>query len=139
MQLTENKARMLKQCLNAVDSHDLDPLPSLYSATAQIEAPGAELRGIDQVVAWYGVFVRAFPDIKHEVRGIVQEADTCVLQARATGTHTGPLASPSGDIPPTGKSFVLDYTNVARFADGKITNETYYWDNQSFLSQLGLV
>ena len=50
MQLTENKARMLEQCLNAVDTHNLDPLPSLYSATAQIEAPGAELRGIDQVV-----------------------------------------------------------------------------------------
>ena len=85
------------------------------------------------------MFVRAFPDIKHEVRGTVQEADTCVLQARATGTHTGPLASPAGDIPPTGKSFVLDYINVARFADGQITNETYYWDNQSFLSQLALV
>ena len=39
---------------------------------------------------------------------------------------------------PTGKPFVLDYVNVARFADGQITSETYYWDNQSFLSQLGL-
>ena len=61
-----------------------------------------------------------------------------MLQARATGTHTGPLASPAGDIPATGKPFVLDYVNVARFADGQITSETYYWDNQSFLSQLGL-
>ena len=139
MQLTENKAQILERCLNAVDTHNLDPLPSLYSPTAQIDAPGAELRGIDQVVAWYGVFVRAFPNIKHEVRGLVQEADTCVLQARATGTHTGPLASPAGDIPPTGKSFVIDYINVARFADGQLANETYYWDNQSFLSQLGLV
>lgn len=138
MQLTENKAQILEQCLNAVDTHNLDPIPSLYSPSAQIDAPGAELRGTDQVLAWYGVFVRAFPDIKHEVRGTVQEADTCVLQARATGTHTGPLASPAGDIPPTGKPFVLDYVNVARFADGQITSETYYWDNQSFLSQLGL-
>jgi hypothetical protein len=29
--------------------------------------------------------------------------------------------------------------NVARFADGRITSEKYYWDNQSFLSQLGLI
>src|SRR5579859_4232889 len=139
MQLTENTARILEQCLNAVDTHNLDPIPSLYSPTAQIDAPGAELLGPDQILSWYGVFVRAFPDIKHEVRGSVQETDSCVLQARVTGTHTGPLASPAGDVPPTGKSFALDYVNVARFADGRIASETYYWDNQSFLSQLGLV
>src|SRR5436190_21024776 len=80
MQLTENNAQILERCLNAVDTHNLDPLPTLYSPTAQIDAPGAELRGTDQVVAWYGVFVRAFPDIKHEVHRTVQEADTCVLQ-----------------------------------------------------------
>jgi len=139
MQLTENKANILEQCLTAVDSHNLDAIRDLYTATAQINAPGAELRGADQILAWYGVFVRAFPDIKHEVRGSVQETDSCVLQARVTGTHTGPLASPAGDVPPTGKSFALDYVNVARFADGRIASETYYWDNQSFLSQLGLV
>jgi steroid delta-isomerase-like uncharacterized protein len=138
MRPTDTKAHILEQCLEAVDTHNLDPIPSLYGPTAQIEAPGAQLRGADQIRAWYGVFVRAFPDIKHEVRALVQEADTCVLQARATGTHTGPLASPAGDIPPTGQSFVLDYVNVARFAEGRIASETYYWDNQSFLSQLGL-
>jgi len=114
MQLTENKAQILEQCLDAVDNHNLDAVRELYASTAQINAPGAELHGTDQILAWYGVFVRAFPDIKHDVRGSVQEADICVLQARVTGTHTGPLASPAGDIPPTGKPFALDYVNVAR-------------------------
>jgi ketosteroid isomerase-like protein len=40
---------------------------------------------------------------------------------------------------PTGKPFALDYVNVARFADGLIVSETYYSDNQAFLTQLGLV
>lgn len=85
----DNKAQILQQCLDAVDTLNLDPVRSLYSPTAQIAAPGAELRGADQILAWYGIFVKAFPDIKHQVRGTVQDADTCVLQARATGTHTG--------------------------------------------------
>jgi steroid delta-isomerase-like uncharacterized protein len=134
----DNKVQTMQQCLDAVDTHNLDPVRSLYSPTAQIAAPGAELRGTDQILAWYGVFVKAFPDIKHEMRGTVQDTDTCVLEARATGTHTGPLASPAGDVPPTGKPFVLDYVNVARFASGQIVSETYYWDNQGFLTQLGL-
>jgi len=33
---------------------------------------------------------------------------------------------------------VLDYVNVARFGDDQILSETYYWDNQAFLTQLGL-
>jgi ketosteroid isomerase-like protein len=70
---------------------------------------------------------------------MLQEADTCVLEARVSGTHTGPLASPAGEIAPTGKPFALDYVNVARFADGLIVSETYYSDNQAFLTQLGLV
>ena len=61
------------------------------------------------------------------------------LEARVTGTHTGPQASPAGEIPPTGKPFELDYVNVAHFADGQIASETYHWDNQSFLMLLGLV
>jgi hypothetical protein len=107
MQLTTNKIEILEQCLNAVDTHNLDPIPSLYSPTAQIDAPGTKLVGTEQILAWYGVFVRAFPDIKHEVRGSVEEGETCVLQARATGTHTGPLASPARYFPATGKSFAL--------------------------------
>src|SRR5260370_13745282 len=120
MQLTENKAQILEQCLEAVDTHTLDPIPSLYSPTAQIQAPGAALRGADQILAWYGVFVRAFPDIKHEVRGTVQEADTCVLQARATGTHNGPLASPARHIPPPGRPFLPDYLHLAPLTHGPI-------------------
>jgi len=90
-------------------------------------------------MAWYQVFVTAFPDIQHEVRATIQEGPSCVLQARVTGTHTGPLASPAGEIPATGKPFVLDYVNVARLDDGQIKSETYYWDTQSFLTQLGLM
>ena len=134
----DRKAQIVQQCLDAVDAHKLDVIRSLYCPTAHIDAPGAQLRGADQILGWYGVFVTAFPDIKHEVRDTLQEADTCFLQARGTGTHTGPLASPAGEIAPTGKSFVLDYVNVARFADGRIVSETYYWDNQAFLTQLGL-
>jgi steroid delta-isomerase-like uncharacterized protein len=134
----DNKAQILRQCLDQVDAHNLDGVRALYAPEAQIVAPGAELHGTDQIMAWYGVFVKAFPDIKHEVRATIQEGDTCVLQARVRGTHTAPLASPAGEIPPTGKSFVLDYVNVARFADGQIMSEAYYWDNQTLLSQLGL-
>ena len=60
-------------------------------------------------------------------------------EARFTATHTGPLASPGGDIPPTGKPVALDYVEGTRFADGRIASEHVYFDQVAFLSQLGLL
>jgi ketosteroid isomerase-like protein len=60
-------------------------------------------------------------------------------EARFTATHTGPLASPGGDIPPTDKPVALDYVDVTRFAGGRIASEHVYFDQVAFLSQLGLL
>jgi predicted ester cyclase len=81
----------------------------------------------------------AFPDLKHQILTTVQPGDAVAAEARFTATHTGPLASPNGDIPPTGKPVTLDYVDVARFADGRITSEHIYFDQVAFLSQLGLL
>jgi steroid delta-isomerase-like uncharacterized protein len=137
--MMDAKAETLRDIIQAVDAHDLDRVRSHHAPDGQIRAPGVELQGVDQIMSWYQVFVTAFPDIKHEVRATIEHGNACVLEARVTGTHTGPLASPAGEIAPTGKRFALDYVNVARFADGRLTRETYYWDNQSFLTQLGLL
>ena len=136
---TNINSQTLQDCLQAVDAHDLDRVRKCYAVDAQIVAPGAELHGADQIMAWYQVFVTAFPDIQHEARATIQEGPTCVLQARVAGTHTGPLASPAGEIPSHRQAVHTDYVNVARLDDGQITSETYYWDNQSFLTQLGLM
>ena len=77
-------------------------------------------------MAWYQVFVTAFPISNTRVRATIQDGQSCVLQPRVTGTHAGPFASPAGAIPATGKPFVLDYVNVARLDDGQIKSETYY-------------
>jgi ketosteroid isomerase-like protein len=55
-----------------------------------------------------------------------------------TATHTGPLVSPNGDIPPTGKPVTLDFVDVTQFAEGRIAREHIYFDQMAFLSQLGL-
>ncbi len=65
--------------------------------------------------------------------------DTVALEARFTATHTGPLASPDGDIPPTGKAVNLAYADVLRFAGGRIRSEHVYFDQLGFLTQLGLM
>jgi len=63
---------------------------------------------------------------------------TCVTGVM-TGTFTQPM--PIGDgkfIQPTGKSFTLPMCTVAIWKDGVIVEEYLFWDNQTYMNQLGL-
>ena len=63
---------------------------------------------------------------------------TCFV-TRFTGTFTAPLELPDGNIiEPTGKAFDVLYSTTARWKDGKIVEEYLFYDNGTFLKQLGL-
>lgn len=55
------------------------------------------------------------------------------------GTFTNPM--PIGDgktIPPTGKAFKLVMCTVGHWKDGVMDEEYLFWDNQTFMKQIGL-
>lgn len=55
------------------------------------------------------------------------------------GTFTEPMPLPDGNsIPPTGKSFKLKMSTVGHWKNGVMDEEYLFWDNQSFMKQIGL-
>jgi hypothetical protein len=62
-------------------------------------------------------------------------------EIRLTGTHTGPLQSPTGEeIPPTNKRVEVKGAVFARLNErGEIVEERRYYDVGTMLRQLGLV
>jgi len=64
---------------------------------------------------------------------------TCVI-GEMEGTFSKPMAIGNGKtIPPTGKHFKLSMTTVGLWgADGKMSEEFLFWDNQAFMKQIGL-
>lgn len=55
------------------------------------------------------------------------------------GTFTQPMALPDGSvIPPTGKSFKVTMSTIARWENGKIVEEHLFWDNAEILKQMGI-
>jgi hypothetical protein len=55
------------------------------------------------------------------------------------GTFSQPM--PTGDgksIPPTGKAFKLQMSTVGHWKNGVMDEEYLFWDNQSFMKQIGL-
>ena len=63
---------------------------------------------------------------------------TCVTGVM-TGTFSKPMPTAAGKtIPPTGKPFKLTMVTVGHWKDGKMIEESLFWDNQAFMKQIGL-
>jgi len=63
---------------------------------------------------------------------------TCVIGVM-TGTFTAPMPIGNGKfLQPTGKSFKLPMCTVGIWKDGVMIEEYLFWDNQSYMSQIGL-
>ena len=86
-------------------------------------------------------FCAAFPDnkVKHPYDILFGDGEYTAFVTRFTGTFTGPLELPDGTvIQPTGKSFEVMFSTIARWRDGRIVEEYLKYDNGSFPQQIGL-
>lgn len=55
------------------------------------------------------------------------------------GTFSKPMPIGGGKtIKPTGKTFKLTMATIGRWENGSMTEEWLFWDNQSFMKQIGL-
>jgi ketosteroid isomerase-like protein len=62
-----------------------------------------------------------------------------VVEGVYSGTQTGPLATPGGNIAPTGRAFSFPFLEVYVVQDGRFTEHRGYWDIVTFMTQLGLM
>lgn len=63
---------------------------------------------------------------------------TCVI-GEMEGTFSQPMPIGNGKtIPATNKKFKLSMSTIGHWKDGKMIEEYLFWDNQSFMKQIGL-
>jgi ketosteroid isomerase-like protein len=123
-----------------INSDDFSDADELFSPDVVTLVPGSgPLTGIEPFVAYGRGFLRAFPDGRIHRDRYLESADRVVVEGRFTGTHTGPLQTPAGELPPTDRAMVLPFADVFRVADGTITEHRIYYDTVGLLAQLGLM
>jgi hypothetical protein len=118
-----------------------DRLKESHSKDIAVHWPDGHItHGIDQHIAdLKAMFVYA-PDtrIKQHPVKIANGEWTSVIGVME-GTFTQPM--PSGDgktIPPTGKPYKLVMCTVGHWKNGTMDEEYLFWDNQTFMKQIGL-
>ena len=119
---------------------DVEGFCHLYSEDVLLTTPDGTFEGRSSVLPYVTALRSAFPDVEVKLGRHAEDGDTYLGEFSMTGTNTGPLVAPDGsEIPPTGKAVVLNGSEVAVVANGKIVQHDMLWDNLSFLGQQGLV
>jgi hypothetical protein len=97
--------------------------------------------GEEAVRAYFANSRTPFPDQGNEIIGIGAGGDCVFVEFWLTGTHLGPLGTPNGVAPPTGRSFRVKMMATFEFAPGsdKIISERPYTNGgQAITTALGL-
>lgn len=123
----------------AVNAHDAKAFAATYAVDAVVYDPfyPQPLKGRDAVEQDMVELLRAFPDARFTVGPVLEGGDTVAAEFTLRGTHQGPMASPDGEIPATGRSIENRVAVFSTFADGEVTEERRYYDAAGLLSQLG--
>jgi steroid delta-isomerase-like uncharacterized protein len=124
----------------AFNEKNLEELVQNESPDIEFVIPGGiTLRGRDQVKEYMKLFWSAFPDMKVSENFQVIAGDTAVTESTYSGTHTGTLRTPNGDIPATGRPVQGRQVAVQRVREGQVWSEHLYFDQMEFLGALGLI
>jgi len=141
---TDNAKRM-QQTDDAWNARDWDAFDRLHDPECVVYWPGREAEpthGGQDHRAEAIAFCDAFPDnkVKNQPNdGLFSEGDFTCFVTRFTGTFPAPLKQPDGSgVEPTGKSFDVLYSTAAQWGDGRIIEEYLFYDNGTFLKQIGL-
>ncbi|MDQ6713586.1 MAG: ester cyclase [Candidatus Dormibacteraeota bacterium] len=131
-----------RNAIELFNQHRIDEWLKDFTEDAELVTPLAgRLKGRDAISAYYSRMYETYPDIKVTVRRIVNEGRVVVVEYTVTGTNSGPLTLPTGDVlPATNKKVEVPAVDVAtNDANDRITSIHQYFDAASALQQLGLM
>jgi ketosteroid isomerase-like protein len=141
---TEERNMELMQTLDdAWNAQDWDTFDQRHKPDVVVRWPGQPpTNGTHDHRAEAIQMFKTFPDNRVQNRPykvFFASGDWTCSISRFTGTMTGPMQGPDGsEIPPTGKSFAVDFFTVAKWDNEQIVEENLMYDLVTFIKQIGL-
>ncbi len=128
-----------RESIEAFSAGDWDRFRGLHAEDVVEEelATQRRLDGIDALVESNQGWKQAFPDARGEVTNAFESDDMAVLEITWSGTHSGPLEMPDGELPASNKRAEVRACQVFRVEDGRIVESGHYFDLMTLLQQVG--
>ena len=112
----EQMVKIAREQVDAFNSGDWERVQAGLAADAHYDELGTQrtLDGPEKIVELLKGWKVAFPDAAGTVTSAVASGTTAALEVTWKGTHTGPLETASGTIPPSGTVSHIARTNSFR-------------------------
>jgi steroid delta-isomerase-like uncharacterized protein len=138
---TQNNADLARTIYRLFNEGKLDQVVELANEDVElILIPfGQTFHGREGFMNFLQGFHSAFPDITITVTNQVAAGDQVVTEFTARGTHTRPLQTPAGEVPPTGRVVDLTVCEVWQVKNDRLAALRNYQDMASMIRQLGLI
>ena len=136
-EIEERNVRLVLEHFAAESQHDYARTLATLAEDIQyrIIPVGMSLRGREGATRYYDLWWKAFPDVKIEVERIESAGEWVIVEAVSTATHLGTFLG----VPTTGRTVRARVCCLIRVRDGKMVEETVYYDQLERLAQIGSV
>ena len=137
----EDSGAVMRKLFDGFNSKDYDAIEALVTDDFKLidVASGETFHGREGARRNAEGWMNAFPDAKIELLNLVAADEWAVVEAVGRGTHSGPLKTPGGDVPPTGRPMELHFCSIIKVQEGKIVEERDYYDGMTVATQLGMM
>lgn len=92
-----------------------------------------DISGIEAYKEWVKNTRTQYPDFNVKTEELIVKDDRIIWRWTVTGTNKGPI----GELPPTGKKIQFSGVTISKVTNGKITEQWFYWNAATVLTQLG--
>jgi predicted ester cyclase len=139
----EQNMGLMQTLDDAWNAQGLETFAQPHKPDTVVRWPGQPpSHGIEAHKAEAIALFRTFPERHLDNRPykvLIARGDWTCSIAHFKGTTTGPMQGPDGkEIPPTSKSFGVDFCTVVHWDNGQIVEENLSYDLVTFMRQLGV-
>src|SRR3979409_701544 len=93
--------------MEAVKRGDVESLVAMTQPDSVHVSPDGTFRGTQGVRDLFTPMMNAVSEREVQINNVIESGDTIVVEFVFRSTNTGPLVTPQGTIPPTGKTASL--------------------------------
>jgi steroid delta-isomerase-like uncharacterized protein len=139
IELGRTNAEMTSKVHELFSKNQFDECVKFAATDVQVVAHslGATFNGHAELRNFMAGFKQAFPDLVITHNNIIGYGEKVAVEFTATGTHTGPLQTPNGAVPASGKKVEVKVSEFWEWKDGKVSKITNYQDAATLMRQIG--
>jgi len=133
----DNVKKLIDSHFEKLNTHDIDKIAEDYSGDTQISSTGFDdvRKGPAQIKIIFSRYFGSSPDLHYTIKNAIYTDTTATVEYESAGSI--PIDDFTSPQYMRGKKYTLRNCTVYHIKDDKITSESSYFDQNTFLHQIG--